>query len=72
MKEKPKQIFFKLKEEDLDKLNIIHITGSKGKGSTCAFIESILRSKGFKTGLIKYINYYTKIEFKKELNLNDF
>lgn len=27
------------------------ITGSNGKGTTCAFIESILRSSGFKTGL---------------------
>jgi dihydrofolate synthase/folylpolyglutamate synthase len=27
------------------------ITGSNGKGTTCAFIESILRASGFKTGL---------------------
>ncbi|KAJ2849786.1 Folylpolyglutamate synthetase [Coemansia brasiliensis] len=30
------------KVSDLDKLNIIHITGTKGKGSTCAFVNSIL------------------------------
>jgi len=29
----------------------IHIAGSKGKGSTCAFIAYILREAGFKTGL---------------------
>ncbi|CAE6448966.1 unnamed protein product [Rhizoctonia solani] len=29
--------------EDLNKLNVIHITGTKGKGSTCAFCYSLLR-----------------------------
>uniref|UniRef100_A0A672UXC4 Folylpolyglutamate synthase n=1 Tax=Strigops habroptila TaxID=2489341 RepID=A0A672UXC4_STRHB len=39
-----------LKVEDLDQLNIIHVTGTKGKGSVCAFTECILRSYGLKTG----------------------
>ncbi|KAG7773421.1 hypothetical protein KL930_004536 [Ogataea haglerorum] len=30
------------KPEDLDRLNVIHVTGTKGKGSTCAFATSIL------------------------------
>ncbi|KAI8245797.1 MICOS complex subunit MIC60 [Colletotrichum sp. SAR 10_96] len=29
---------------DLDKLNVIHVAGTKGKGSTCAFTDSILAS----------------------------
>ncbi|VDL61010.1 unnamed protein product [Hymenolepis diminuta] len=33
-------------------LNIIHVAGSKGKGSTCTYIESILRKEGYRTGLI--------------------
>lgn len=35
---------------DLDKLSVIHIAGTKGKGSTSAYCESILRHHGYKTG----------------------
>ncbi|XP_048598548.1 folylpolyglutamate synthase isoform X1 [Brassica napus] len=38
-------------EEDMLKMKVIHVAGTKGKGSTCAFTESILRSYGFRTGL---------------------
>ncbi|CAK9304431.1 unnamed protein product [Gordionus sp. m RMFG-2023] len=37
--------------EDIDALPIIHVSGTKGKGTTCAFTERILRNHGFKTGL---------------------
>ena len=30
---------------------VIHVAGTKGKGSTCAFISSILEEHGFKVGL---------------------
>ncbi|KAG0709773.1 Mur ligase [Suillus ampliporus] len=38
---------------ELNDLNVIHITGTKGKGSTSAFTDSILRAArpGWKTGL---------------------
>ncbi len=36
------------------KLNIIHIAGTNGKGSTGAFIDSILRKSGYSTG--RYIS----------------
>ncbi len=36
---------------DILEMPSILVTGSNGKGTTCAFIESILRHHGFKTGL---------------------
>ncbi|KAF8341571.1 FolC bifunctional protein [Cantharellus anzutake] len=39
--------------EDLNRLNVIHVTGTKGKGSTCAFVDSLLRHSdpSWKVGL---------------------
>ncbi|GFO32404.1 folylpolyglutamate synthase [Plakobranchus ocellatus] len=37
--------------DDPKDLKIIHVSGTKGKGSTCAFCESILRHHGYKTGM---------------------
>jgi dihydrofolate synthase/folylpolyglutamate synthase len=34
-----------------DRLRIVHITGTKGKGSTAAMIAAILRSAGYRVGL---------------------
>ncbi|XP_072174505.1 folylpolyglutamate synthase, mitochondrial-like [Diadema setosum] len=39
-------------DDDLDQLSVIHVTGTKGKGSTCFFTEKILQTCGFKTGMI--------------------
>ena len=36
---------------DGTRIPIIHVAGTNGKGSTCAFIDSILRQSGYKTGL---------------------
>eukprot|EP00201_Polytomella_parva_P024597 CAMPEP_0175046154 /NCGR_PEP_ID=MMETSP0052_2-20121109/4863_1 /TAXON_ID=51329 ORGANISM="Polytomella parva, Strain SAG 63-3" /NCGR_SAMPLE_ID=MMETSP0052_2 /ASSEMBLY_ACC=CAM_ASM_000194 /LENGTH=783 /DNA_ID=CAMNT_0016309849 /DNA_START=534 /DNA_END=2885 /DNA_ORIENTATION=- len=40
-----------ISEADLNKMKIIHVTGTKGKGSTCAMVESMLRNCGYRTGL---------------------
>ena len=32
-------------------MRVIHVTGTDGKGSVCAMIESVLRCSGFRTGL---------------------
>jgi dihydrofolate synthase / folylpolyglutamate synthase len=34
-----------------ERLRIVHVAGSKGKGSTSAFLASILRHAGYRTGL---------------------
>ena len=34
-----------------DKLKIVHVAGTNGKGSTCAYLASVLRAAGYRTGL---------------------
>lgn len=34
-----------------DRLKFVHVAGTNGKGSVCAYIESILRCAGYRTGL---------------------
>ncbi|MFA5276733.1 MAG: folylpolyglutamate synthase/dihydrofolate synthase family protein [Candidatus Omnitrophota bacterium] len=43
--------FLKIIDSPQDSLRCIHVAGSKGKGSTCIFIASILRESGYKVGL---------------------
>ncbi len=40
-----------LSKLETGKLKAIHVAGSNGKGSTCAFISQILCEQGYKTGL---------------------
>lgn len=41
-------------EEEVSRLRVIHVTGTKGKGSVCAYCESILRSHGLRTGRLYF------------------
>jgi dihydrofolate synthase/folylpolyglutamate synthase len=34
-----------------DRLRIVHVTGTKGKGSTCAMLDAVLRAAGYRVGL---------------------
>ncbi|KAI3507456.1 hypothetical protein L1887_22442 [Cichorium endivia] len=54
-------------EEQIADLNIIHVAGTKGKGSTCTFCEAILRESGFKTGLFTSPHL---IDVKERFRLN--
>ncbi|KNC84205.1 hypothetical protein SARC_03566 [Sphaeroforma arctica JP610] len=59
--------FKHLPAEKLDNLHAIHVSGTKGKGSTCAFSESILRHNGHTTGL------YTSphlVEVRERIRIN--
>ncbi|XP_062515085.1 folylpolyglutamate synthase, mitochondrial-like isoform X2 [Corticium candelabrum] len=53
--------------DDLDRLSVIHVSGTKGKGSVCAMVESILRHSSLKTGL------YTSphlVEVRERIRIN--
>ncbi|CAG0916437.1 unnamed protein product [Notodromas monacha] len=40
-----------LSPSDLNALHAMHVAGTKGKGSTSAFVEQLLRDSGFRTGM---------------------
>jgi folylpolyglutamate synthase len=56
--------------DHIDQLNIIHVAGTKGKGSTCAFTESILRHYGYKTGFFRYKIVWNDIIFWDKWNFS--
>ncbi|KAJ5179757.1 hypothetical protein N7492_002967 [Penicillium capsulatum] len=45
--------------EDLDRLNVVHVAGTKGKGSTCAYVDSFLREHARRNGIARKIGLYT-------------
>ncbi|CAH1786523.1 unnamed protein product [Owenia fusiformis] len=53
--------------QDIDNLSIIHVSGTKGKGSTCAFCERILRNQGYKTGFYSSPHL---IEVRERIRIN--
>ena len=50
-----------------DRLKFVHVAGTNGKGSTCAYIESALRRAGYKTGL--FTSPYI-ITFEERIRVN--
>lgn len=52
-----------------EKFRSIHVAGTNGKGSTCAFISSILSTAGYKVG--RYTSPHLK-EFGERIAIDDF
>ena len=50
-----------------EKLRFVHVAGTNGKGSTCAFVASILQEAGYKTGL--FTSPYI-VEFAERIRVN--
>lgn len=51
-------------ENDVNSLNVVHVAGTKGKGSTCAFVNSFLKAHGERTGFPRRIGLYTSPHLK--------
>ncbi len=45
------EAYFNLADHPEKNLRVIHVAGTNGKGSVCAFLESILRQAGYRTAL---------------------
>lgn len=51
--------------KEFDKMNVLHVTGTKGKGSTCAFVQSILlQSRAAGRSNVGKIGLYTSPHLK--------
>ncbi|MFH1505371.1 MAG: folylpolyglutamate synthase/dihydrofolate synthase family protein [archaeon] len=51
-----------------DKFNSVHVAGTNGKGSVCAFLASILEQEGYKVGV------YTSphlVDFRERIRINE-
>ena len=57
-----------------DKLNVIHIAGTNGKGSTAAMLGAVLKAQGYKTGMFTspFIEVFNeRIQINNELISDD-
>jgi len=48
-------------------LNIIHVAGTNGKGSTCAFTSALLQKKGLRVGLFTSPHIH---DFRERIRIN--
>src|SRR5262249_54937713 len=50
-----------------ERLRLIHVTGTKGKGSTCAMLASVLQTAGYRVGLFTS-PHLTHVEERIQVN----
>lgn len=50
-----------------DRLRYVHVAGTNGKGSTCAYLEAVLRRAGYRTGL--YTSPFIEV-FEERIRVN--
>ncbi|KAH8591541.1 FolC protein [Bisporella sp. PMI_857] len=58
---------------DLDSLNVVHVAGTKGKGTTCAYVNSILAQYRKNYGFPKKVGLYTSphlISVRERIRIN--
>ncbi|EJT78927.1 tetrahydrofolylpolyglutamate synthase [Gaeumannomyces tritici R3-111a-1] len=58
---------------DLDRLNILHVAGTKGKGTTCAFTDSILNQCRLSRGVPAKVGLHTSphlVSVRERLKIN--
>ncbi|EFW19641.1 Folylpolyglutamate synthetase [Coccidioides posadasii str. Silveira] len=58
---------------DLDRLNIVHVGGTKGKGTACAYVNSILQKYRQSCGVPRKIGLYTSphlITVRERIQIN--
>ncbi|KAJ5109955.1 Folylpolyglutamate synthetase [Penicillium argentinense] len=60
---------------DLNRLNVVHVAGTKGKGTTCAFVNSILQNYQQSVGVPRKIGLYTSphlVMVRERIRINSF
>ncbi|EDO01824.1 hypothetical protein SS1G_04299 [Sclerotinia sclerotiorum 1980 UF-70] len=60
-------------QDDLRRLNVVHVAGTKGKGSTCAYVDSALNSYRTSHGFPKKVGLFTSphlIAVRERIRIN--
>ena len=60
--------FISALELSLERLNFIHVGGTNGKGSTSAYISSILQESNYKVGIFTSPHFY---DFRERIKINN-